>query len=290
VRPLLILALTVAPVSLAMVRQGDVLDAGTLAPGVAHRALGAVPTDTFRWRGRIERGRAIEIKSMTGEIRAELATGNEVEVVGVKSARRSDPDSVELVVLEHADGVTICAVYPSGPLRIGRREIDAGPNECAPGDSGRMNSQNNDVRVDFLVRVPAGVRLVARAVNGGVRAIALRSPVDAYSVNGDVTVSTSEYAEGVSVNGNITASLGGAIPPTDLDFRTLNGTITLTLPSDAAAEVQADVLNGGSITADFPLTTSTHGPRRRGIGVIGRGGPRVYLATMNGSIRVRTRE
>src|SRR3954463_6061062 len=79
----------------------------------------------FRWHGAVQQGRAIEIKGVNGDVRAEPSGSNEVEVVAVKTARRDDPENVKIEVVPHAGGVTICAVYPS-------RER-SGPNECVPG-------------------------------------------------------------------------------------------------------------------------------------------------------------
>src|SRR5947207_8403780 len=95
----------------------------------------------FQWHGAIAQGKAIEIKGVNGDVRAEPSGSNEVEVLAVKRANRDSPDSVRIEVVPHAGGVTICAVYPS---RDGQR-----PNECVPGSGGRMNVQNNDVSVRF---------------------------------------------------------------------------------------------------------------------------------------------
>src|SRR3954449_10290581 len=101
-------------------------------------ASGAAAQD-FRWHGAIPQGASIEIKGVNGDVRAEPSGSNEVEVTAEKRARRDDPASVQIQVVPHAGGVTICAVYPS---RDGSR-----PNECQPGAGGRMNVQNNDVTV-----------------------------------------------------------------------------------------------------------------------------------------------
>src|SRR5207244_12259383 len=113
-------------------------------------------------------------------------------------ARRSDPDEVKIDVVQHDDGITICAVYPND----GRRE-----NSCAAGDGGHMNVRDNDVTVDFTVRVPAGVRFVGKTVNGDVAAADLLSDVEANTVNGSIRISTAGYAEAQTVNGEIVASL-----------------------------------------------------------------------------------
>lgn len=197
---------------------------GSLALGAAGLVATAVMPDRlaaqdFDWSGAIAQGRTIEIKGVNGGITAVPAPGERVEVVADKTGRRSDEDEVEIQVVEHADGVTICAVYPSRP---GRR-----PNECAPGEDGRMNVHDNDVEVAFTVRVPAGVRLVARTVNGDVDAEGLQSDVVARTVNGDVEVSTSRIAEAKTVNGSIRAMLGRAEWVDRLDFETVNGEIRL---------------------------------------------------------------
>src|SRR4051812_7533518 len=97
----------------------------------------AASAEDFQWHGAIGRGQSIEIKGVNGDVRAEPARGNEVEVVAEKRARRDDPASVQIQVVPHGGGVTICAVYPS-------RDASR-PNECRPGEGGRMNTQNNDV-------------------------------------------------------------------------------------------------------------------------------------------------
>lgn len=248
----------------------------TLAAAVS--APGGAAAQDFQWRGTLAPGRTLEIKGVLGAIRAVPADGDRVEVEAGKHARRSDPDEVRIEVLEHADGVTICAVYPS------RRGGE--PNECAPGEGGRMNTYDNDVTVDFAVRVPAGVRLAARTVNGAVEAERLRSDVVAEAVNGDVSVSTTGLAAARTVNGSIHATLGRADWSDRLEFRTVNGGITLVLPGDTDADVRASTVNG-AISSDFPLRVEGRFSGRRLRGTIGRGGRDLSLATVNGTIRIR---
>ncbi len=238
-------------------------------------ALGAAQGE-FHWKGKIAAGKAIEIKGVNGDITAVAGSG-EVEVTAVKHARRSDPDEVKIEVVPSEDGVTICAVYPSD----GRRE-----NSCEPGEHDHMNTHDNDVRVDFTVHVPEGVRFVGKTVNGGVEAANLASDVSATTVNGSIRISTSGYADAETVNGSIVASMGRATWSDALDFRTVNGGITLQLPANLSAEVRAKTVNGDIVT-DFPLlVTGRLGPRSLN-GTIGNGGRRLDLSTVNGSIRLR---
>src|SRR6266496_3713992 len=188
----------------------------TLAPLVVAAALPfarpAAAQGEFHWKGQLAAGKTIEIKGVNGDIDAVAGSG-EVEVTAVKHAHRSDPDEVNIEVVQHEDGVTICAVYPSD----GARE-----NTCETGEHGHMSTHDNDVRVNFTVRVPAGVRFVGHTVKGD---------VEAHSVNGSIRVSTSGSAEASTVNGSITASMGRAQWTDALEFHTVNGGITLNLPA-----------------------------------------------------------
>ncbi len=250
-----------------------------LLPAVAALLLvprAAAAQGEFHWKGKVAPGKAIEIKGVNGDVRAVAGSGD-VEVTAVKHARRSDPDDVKIEVVQHEDGVTICAVYPSD----GRRE-----NTCEAGDGGHMNVRDNDVTVDFTVRVPAGVRFVGTTVNGEVEAAHLSSDVQATSVNGSIRISTTEYAEARTVNGSIVAAMGRATWSDALGFTTVNGAITLELPADLSTEVRATTVNG-DIQTDFPLmVTGRLGPRSLR-GTIGSGGRRLALETVNGSIRLR---
>ncbi len=250
-----------------------------LLAGAACLALvprAATGQSEFHWKGKVAPGKAIEIKGVNGDVRAVAGSGD-VEVTAVKHARKSDPDEVKIDVVQHEDGVTICAVYPSD----GRRE-----NTCDAGDGGHMNVHDNDVTVDFTVRVPAGVRFVGKTVNGEVAAADLSGDVEANTVNGSIRISTSGSAEAQTVNGSIEASFGRATWSDALEFRTVNGAITLNLPTGLSTEVRASTVNG-DIQTDFPLmVTGRLGPRTLR-GTIGSGGRRLALETVNGSIRLR---
>jgi DUF4097 and DUF4098 domain-containing protein YvlB len=139
--------------------------------------------------------------------------------------------------------------------------------------------------VDFTVHVPAGVNLVAKTVQGDVTADSLGANVKAYTVNGDVEVSTKGYAEASTVNGSIRAAMGKADWTGGLDFNTVNGGITVTLPAGFGASVEAKTVNG-ELDSDFPLTVQGRFSRRTFRGTIGNGGRDLTLSTVNGSIRL----
>jgi hypothetical protein len=241
-------------------------------------AVPAAAQDTWTWRKAIPAGRAIEIKGINGDVIATAASGSEVEVIARKRADRSDPDDVRIEVLEHEGGVTICAMYPTPR---GQRD-----NECLAGARGRSSSQNNDVEVDFEVRVPRGVLFTGKTVNGRVRATGMTADVKANTVNGSVNVSTTGLAEASTVNGSITVRMGRTNWTDNLSFETVNGGITIELPDGLHADVNASTVNG-SLSSDWPMTVRGRwGPKRMN-GKIGNGGRELSLETVNGDIELR---
>ena len=236
----------------------------------------ATGQNDFQWQGRVAAGRAIEINGIFGNIRAEATSGSEVEVIANKHSRRSNPDEVQIRVLNHDGGVTICAVYPRG---------DPGePNDCHPG-GGNSHTHNNDVRVDFTVRVPSDVRLVARTVDGDVDAESLNGEVEACSVLGNIRISTAGYARAKTVTGSITASLGDANWPGQIAFETITGEISVKLPANLNTEVHAES-TVGNISTEFPLTVQGSLNRQAMNGTIGNGGRKLVLKTISGPIRL----
>ncbi len=242
---------------------------------------GLANAQEFSWKGRLAQGKTIEIRGVNGDVNAVIGTGPDVEVTAQKRARRSDPDEVEVKVIEHAGGVTICTIYPPS-RRSSRRNRE---NSCGPGES-HNNTDNNDVHVHFTVRVPAGVAFDGNTVNGDVIVEALKSDAHAETVNGSIELSTTGYAEAQTVNGSIRASMRSTSWPERLDFSTVNGGITLDLPANAAADVDAETVNG-SLQTDFPLTINGRFNPRRLSGQIGGGGSRLSLETVNGDIKLR---
>ena len=253
--------------------------AGTSLVGGPHRVPAPQQDqEQFHWRGQLAAGKTLWIRGVNGSIQAQPASGGGAEVSAVKRGRRSDPGEVQIEVVPSEDGVTICAVYPA-PRR--REE-----NECLPGGEGHNNTENNDVSVDFTVHVPAGVNLVAKTVSGDVTADSLGANVRAHTVNGDVEVSTKGYAEASTVNGSIRAAMGRADWTGGMEFNTVNGGITLTLPAGFGASVQAETVNG-DLESDFPLTVQGRFSRRTFRGTIGNGGRELTLSTVNGSIKLQ---
>jgi len=267
----------VAPLALATALAGPAAAGEGYWASIFHDLVeGPARTSDFRWQGKVAAGRTIEIKGVNGSIQATGSSGDQVEVVATRRGRRSDPESVQIKTFEHEGGITVCALYPStDPAR---------PNECLAGEKGRMNSKNNDVTVDFVVKVPAGVRLAARTVNGAVDASGLSADADAETVNGSVRIETAGAARAQTVNGSVQARMGRADWSSGLEIKTVNGSIRITLPAAASTTVDAETVNG-RIETDFAVEGG-RATKRRLTGTIGGGGRGLSLETVNGSITI----
>jgi hypothetical protein len=236
-------------------------------------------TETFDWNGQIAPGQAIEIRNITGDVRASQAADGMVRVVARKRGERDDPSTVRIDVVETEQGVTICAIYPDVPGRE--------PNQCLPGLDGQQSSWANDVEVTFDVEVPAGCDFIGGTLGGSIEATGLDGDVVAGSLYGDIDISTSGLADGNTFYGDVRASIGKAVLDRDLLFVSLNGNVTVRVPASTSAEVWGST-GGGSISTDFPLSITRLGSGRQVRGTLGSGGHTLRLTTLDGDIALRS--
>ena len=74
-----------------------------------------------------------------------------------------------------------------------------------------------------------------------------------------------------------------------LDLKTVNGGVTLAVPTGFSGELDARTSNGG-ISVDFPITiTGVLNNRRQISGTLGSGGSRIRLSAVNGGISISRR-
>ncbi len=260
--------------------------APTMCEAATRSALRAAPQapaqeEPFRWTGALAPGRVLEVTGIMGSIAAEPATGDEAEVVATKSGRSSDFTEVEIRVVEESDGVTICAVYHPEDFAGDDCDLDDRRGDFDHDHSARVD-------VDFVVRVPEGVELIATVVTGDVEAHGLRSDVTARSVSGDVAVSTSGVVDAGTVSGSLDVAMG-SLDWSRLRFNTVSGDITVRLPEGLGAEVDFQSLSG-ELDTDFDLRVDRRRDGRwvgsRVEGTIGAGGRELAFHTVSGDVRL----
>lgn len=234
---------------------------------------------------------ALEVSNIWGDVRVRPGKAGQI-VVSVKEDRRAANQrnfdrSLELIQLNvEADDDS---VY----LRVGN-----------PEERWSQTNQCRDCRVEyqFDIEVPPDAVLDVSTVNdGAIDVSSIRGVVNAGNVNGPVYVESIQNCQEIrTVNGPVNVSFAVA-PRKDCSFMTVNGDVTVTVPSDGALEVSADLFNG-DIYSEFtvePMSRATEVERvnkkgknkfvlKKSSGFrIGTGGPLYSVKSMNGDLSIR---
>ncbi|PYY20184.1 MAG: hypothetical protein DMG60_01240 [Acidobacteria bacterium] len=227
----------------------------------------------FHWTGKLSPDQVVVIKDINGDIDATgSSNSDQVEVSAIKSGEGAQDIKIQVVKL--GDGVMICALYPGF----------FSSDNCE--SNSHFGSSHNNAKVDFTIHMPQNLRFVGKNVNGGVRAESMGRYVEADSVNGGIHISTQSWASAKSVNGSIEARIGRAEWSGDLEFKTVNGSIKLELPTNLSTELDFKSVNG-HLESDFPLTMQGSIGKHSVHGTIGSGGRSLDLKTVNGSGELR---
>lgn len=235
-------------------------------------APAAAQSRNWQWSKAIPAGKVIAIKTILGDVSATPASGNTVEVVGTKRGR-GNPDAIRIVAEEHADGVTICALYDD-------------QEDCDDGSHNGSDRDDDNIGVDFEVRVPRGVRFNGSSVTGNVEARGLTADVKASSVSGNVRVATTGLVKASSVSGSLDIRMGATNWTETLSFSTVSGDITLEMPGELNSNVRFSTVSG-SIDSDWPITMGRSSKRSGVSGTIGKGGRDLKFSTVSGDVVLR---
>ena len=273
----------------------------TLAMMLVAPALGAQQqygrdTDTWKWDGRVDAGRWMQVFNVNGSVDFAPSPDNMVHLIAEKRPNgRGEMDDIHYEVVQNGGNVTICAIWNDS-------------SRCEDGGTSSIRRRHNDethTSVKFTVKVPRNVRVGAHSVNGGVTVrdvgaevsansvnggVLVRNtsgPVRAETVNGGVDVSTANGpVTAQTVNGNVDARMASLKGDDDMDFKTVNGSIAIYVPAGFDANFRFDTVSGG-IDSDFPMTLSGKWGPRHASGKIGNGGRDLRASNVNGSIELR---
>ena len=231
---------------------------------------------TFEWKGEMQPGQTLDIWNINGSIKAEAAVGSEAEISAQIIGTKPDPGSIQIDVVPYSGGILACTIYKGL----------SHPEYCLPGLEPSLSLNNSDIRVEYSLKVPVGVKLVAKTVNGRITAGLPDSEITANAVNGQIAVSTRMPVTANLVNGTILASLEGENWTGARALRTVNGSIDVEVPETIDADVKASTL-WGFITTDFPIQVQRGFIGSSLNGSINGGGPKLEMTTVNGSIHLR---
>lgn len=234
------------------------------APGSSALAEDTAPAQQsskdFSWSGTAKAGSKIRLSNVTGNVQLVAAKGNTIRVNATKSGRDA---ALAEVVVEASDGnVKIWTKLP----REGKR------------------SKSTDVRVDYVVEVPAGVAFDADVVSGNIQARGIRGPLALEAVSGNIDAAGSGDIKVTTVSGDAKVELPAGSSRAMLEA--VNGSLEVSVPASLGLDLAAKSLNGRiKSEVSHERTTKLVGSEVR----ISRGdrAATVRLETVNGAIQIR---
>lgn len=211
----------------------------------------------------------VSISNVNGSIAVETWDRNEVKFSYVKTAdTKENLDDVQVVINARPDYFRVETEFEAVNYR------------------GSKSYKRLDV--EYRLTVPRGAVLnEIETVNGSVSVMNAENSTKASAVNGEVRATNLRGTANLStVNGTVVADFDQLQTGSRISLNTVNGTVNLTIPSDANATIKADTVNG-KITNGFGL------PVRKGeyvgsdlYGKVGSGDVQIRLNSVNGGLSV----
>lgn len=234
-----------------------------------------------RFTKQLSAGSVVEIDNINGSLQIMQGSGRTAEVIVTKTVKKGDGNLVKAIMEEENGVMRVCTIY-----------LNRDPNRTTCKGNNSSDSRRGDrfeIELSYVVRLPAGVRINAETVNGGVTVNAIDAAATVETVNGDIRVESAIAGSLTTVNGRITGTFTRATWDGTLNVETVNGSVDLTFPANLSAVVSGETVNGSISSPDFPVTiTGKWGPKSFR-GTIGSGGRELNIETVNGSITLRKR-
>jgi hypothetical protein len=239
--------------------------------------------DAFRWEEEIPPGSTIHLRTMTGKIDVVPVEGRSARVVGsTRWVGRSDP--IHFAWTREGNDVYVCALWSAH-------------GNCTEDSDGfgltrhswldifsLFKRQSTNAMASLNVSLPAGVKVDARTLNGGISMHGATGGVTAHTVNGSINIRESAGPiEAKGTNGSIEVALDSLAPDDAVVLESVNGSMTAKLPPSFEGEIQLSTVNG-RVRSDFPISTDGEFSSRQLHGQIGKSSREVVLRTVNGNV------
>lgn len=253
---------------------------------------------------------ALIVSNINGGIKVVGYDGDKIQLeatktIHAKTEARLEQGKVDIQIgiIDRADTLIVYVRDGCNEFRrnAGRRNHTGGQDNAW----GYHSMTNNchltyDYKMDFTIKVPAGLNLhvstvnngevtvekvsgIVRAanINGGIRLANLKSQAHAHTINGDVNV---EYSENpgkdcsfYTLNGDIHALFQTGLSA-NMSFESFNGSLYTNLPALQTLPVKIESASHGQ-----GVKYKIHGNRYQ----IGRGGPLLDFETFNGNVYLK---
>jgi DUF4097 and DUF4098 domain-containing protein YvlB len=215
----------------------------------------------------------VNLANINGGVQIKVWDRPSVQVDAIKKAYRKERlDEARIEVTATEENIRIKTEYPDGEQNFRSGE-------------GRYN---NPATVEYSLTVPRKAVLESiELVNGSLDIDGVEGNVKASSINGKVSArGLLGEAKLSTINGQLLATFTQLDESKSISLNSVNGNLTLVIPSDSNASIRAATVHGG-ITNDFGLQVR-HGEYvgHDLEGQIGNGGPRIKLGNVNGGIKI----
>jgi len=227
-------------------------------------------TEEFHQTYALAAGGRVELDNINGAVHITAWDRNEVKVDAVKYAGTKERlDEAKIEVEAGSDYVSIRTKYPDH-------------------DHMFNGGWNDPAGVEYTLTVPRAARLdEIKLINGSLDIHRVAGEVHASCINGRMVAEGLQgKAKLETIKGRMEAHFD-RLTNSPVELSSVNGSLELTLPSDAKAELEASTVSGG-IDDDFGLHVRHHrfvGHDLRG--ELGGGGTHIRVSNVNGRIEIR---
>jgi DUF4097 and DUF4098 domain-containing protein YvlB len=150
-------------------------------------------------------------------------------------------------------------------------------------------AKHNDYHweVSYEIFVPRHSDLSLQAHNGGISITDVHGQIEFSGTNGGVVLKRiGGSVRGGTTNGGLVVELSGdRWDGEELDVKTTNGGIVMSVPENYSAHLETETVNG-NLSIDFPVTVQGRITRELAVN-LGAGGHTVRAVTTNGGIRIK---
>mgnify|MGYP000350540574 CR=1 FL=1 len=212
---------------------------------------------------------SLVLDNLNGKVDIQAWSNNEVKIMATILAKdEEDREKVEVILKQNNGRVSVETDY----------------------ERSYFGHNHSHTKVDFEIMVPAHIDLdEIDLTNGSLTIQGVTGELNASVVNGSITSDgMSSDTKVDTVNGSIKLTFGPELTAVNnIEVNSVNGSLTLHLPQDLNASIEAETSNG-SIRNEFGLNAIKRRIMGQSLyGELGNGRTQINLDSVNGSIRLK---
>jgi DUF4097 and DUF4098 domain-containing protein YvlB len=257
-----------------------------LGVACASALLAASADDREEHAFTLDPGGKFSLDNVNGDITIRASEGNRVQVVAVKRVKAMDQEKAKEALSK------LKVAIESSPSEIVVKTIYPSAKEG-------LMSLGSFMSVEYTVTVPNGTKLQLSGVNGTITIAVPAAEVSCETTNGSIRAEGAKLLSATTVNGRIrfdaeniheVSSTNGsvegtlrALKPSGGKIETVNGAVTMSLPTAAAVRIEAENVNGSIHNEMAGLSVQKHSLS----GDLNGGGSTLSIETVNGGVEIK---